>query len=117
MSAVYVLSYATEVTPSLKSQKHIGHIVAPKAYIHDMNGDVNGCFIAKSLNLTGSESHMFPYHGQKIKNNNTTPEPTGDNTQYGNETQEKTIQEQGLYQQILNQVMIQTIHQKIMKLF
>ena len=47
MSAVYVLSYATEVTPSLKSQKHIGHIVAPKAYIHDMNGDVNGCFIAK----------------------------------------------------------------------
>ena len=85
MSAVYVLSYATEVTPSLKSQKHIGHIVAPKAYIHDMNGDVNGCFIAKSLNLTGSESHMFPYHGQKIKNNNTTPEQSGDNTQDGNE--------------------------------
>ena len=85
MSAVYVLSYATEVTPSLKSQKHIGHIVAPKAYIHDMNGDVNGCFIAKSSNLTGSESHMFPYHGQKIKNNNTTPEQPGDNTQDGNE--------------------------------
>lgn len=85
MSTVYVLSYATEVTPSLKSQKHIGHIVAPKAYIHDMNGDVNGCFIAKSSNLTGSESHMFPYHGQKIKNNNTTPEQPGDNTQDGNE--------------------------------
>lgn len=48
-------------------------------------GDVNGCFIAKSLNLTGSESHMFPYHGQKIKNNNTTPEQPGDNTQDGNE--------------------------------
>ena len=89
MSAVYVLSYATEVTPSLKSQKHIGHIVAPKAYIHDMNGDVNGCFIAKSLNLTGSESHMFPYHGQKIKNNNTTPEQPGDNTQDGNQKQEE----------------------------
>ena len=85
MSAVYVLPYATEVTPSLKSQKHIGHIVAPNAYVHDMNGDVNGCFIAKSLNLTGSESHMFPYHGQKIKNNNTTPEQPGDNTQGGNE--------------------------------
>ena len=50
-----------------------------------MNGDVNGCFIAKSSNLTGSESHMFPYHGQKIKNNNTTPEQPGDNTQDGNE--------------------------------
>jgi len=45
----------------------------------------DGCFIAKSLNLTGSESHMFPYHGQKIKNNNTTPEQPGDNTQDGNE--------------------------------
>ena len=85
MSAVYVLPYATEVTPSSKSQKHIGHIVAPNAFIHDMNGDVNGCFIAKSLNLTGSESHMFPYHGQKIKNNNSTPEQPGDNTQGGNE--------------------------------
>ena len=53
--------------------------------MHDMNGDVNGCFIAKSLNLTGSESHMFPYHGQKIKNNNSTPEQPGDNTQGGNE--------------------------------
>lgn len=85
MSAVYVLPYATEVTPSSKSQKHIGHIVAPNAFIHDMNGDVNGCFIAKSLNLTGSESHMFPYHGQKIKNNNSTPEQPGDNTQGGNQ--------------------------------
>lgn len=85
MSAVYVLPYATEVTPSSKSQKHIGHIVAPNAFIHDMNGDVNGCFIAKSLNLTGSESHMFPYHGQKIKNNNSTPEQPGGNTQGGNE--------------------------------
>ena len=85
MSAVYVLPYATEVTPSSKSQKHIGHIVAPNAFIHDMNGDVNGCFIAKSLNLTGSESHMFPYHGQKIKNNNSKPEQPGDNTQGGNE--------------------------------
>ena len=28
---------------------------------------------------------MFPYHGQKIKNNNTTPEQSGDNTQDGNE--------------------------------
>lgn len=28
---------------------------------------------------------MFPYHGQKIKNNNTTPEQPGDNTQDGNE--------------------------------
>ena len=45
----------------------------------------DGCFIAKSLNLTGSESHMFPYHGPKIKNNNTTPEQPGDNTQGGNE--------------------------------
>ena len=85
MSAVYVLPYATEVTPSSKSQKHIGHIVAPNAFIHDMNGDVNGCFIAKSLNLTGSESHMFPYHGQKIKNNNSTPEQLGDNAQGGNQ--------------------------------
>lgn len=85
MSAVYVLPYATEVTPSSKSQKHIGHIVAPNAFIHDMNGDVNGCFIAKSLNLTGSESHMFPYHGQKIKNNNSTPEQPGDNAQGGNQ--------------------------------
>lgn len=85
MSAVYVLPYATEVTPSSKSQKHIGHIVAPNAFIHDMNGDVNGCFIAKSLNLTGSESHMFPYHGQKIKNNNSKPEQPGDNTQGGNQ--------------------------------
>lgn len=85
MSAVYILPYAREITPSLKNQKHIGHIVAPKVYIYDMNGDVNGCFIAKSLNLTGSESHMFPYHGPKIKNNNSTPEQPGDNTQGGNQ--------------------------------
>lgn len=89
MSAVYILSYAREITPSLKNQKHIGHIVAPKVYIHDMNGDVNGYFIAKSLNLTGSESHMFPYHGPKIKNNNSTPEQPGDNTQGGNQKQEE----------------------------
>lgn len=89
MSAVYILPYAREITPSLKNQKHIGHIVAPKVYIYDMNGDVNGCFIAKSLNLTGSESHMFPYHGPKIKNNNSTPEQPGDNTQGGNQKQEE----------------------------
>ena len=85
MSAVYILPYAREITLSLKNQKHIGHIVAPKVYIYDMNGDVNGCFIAKSLNLTGSESHMFLYHGQKIKNNNSTPEKPDDNTQGGNQ--------------------------------
>ena len=84
MSAVYILPYASEVKPFSKSQKHIGHIVAPNAYVHDMNGDVNGCFIAKTLDLTGSESHMFPYHGQKIKNNTTPIQPGGD-SQDGNE--------------------------------
>lgn len=83
MSAVYILPYASEVKPFSKSQKHIGHIVAPNAYVHDMNGDVNGCFIVKTLDLTGSESHMFPYHGQKIKNNGSSIQPG--NPQGGNE--------------------------------
>ena len=83
MSAVYILPYASEVKPFSKSQKHIGHIVAPNAYVHDMNGDVNGCFIVKTLDLTGSESHMFPYHGQKIKNNGSSIQPG--NSQGGNE--------------------------------
>lgn len=83
MSAVYILPYASEVKPFSKSQKHIGHIVAPNAYVHDMNGDVNGCFIVNTLDLTGSESHMFPYHGQKIKNNGSSIQPGS--SQDGNE--------------------------------
>lgn len=113
MSAVYILPYASEVTPFSNSQKHIGHIVAPNAFVHNMNGDVNGCFIAKSLDLTGSESHMFPYHGQKIKNNGSyiqpgenkpgtgdeenpsTPKQPGDDPQGGNKNPEENNPQPG----------------------
>ncbi|MDO5812215.1 MAG: choice-of-anchor A family protein [Bacillota bacterium] len=78
-SFVYMLPNATEVTTNI-SQQHIGHIVAPNAYLHEMNGNVNGCFVVNKLqiltNVNGgaSESHMFPYHGQRIKNDTSKPE-------------------------------------------
>lgn len=95
MSAVYILPYASEVTPFSNSQKHIGHIVAPNAFVHNMNGDVNGCFIAKSLDLTGSESHMFPYHGQKIKNNGSYIQPGENKPGTGDEENPSTPKQPG----------------------
>lgn len=95
MSVVYILPYASEVTPFLNSQKHIGHIVAPNAFVHNMNGDINGCFIAKSLDLTGSESHMFPYHGQKIKNNGSYIQPGENNPGTGDEEKPSTPKQPG----------------------
>ena len=39
-SFVYMLPNATEITTNI-SQQHIGHIVAPNAYLHEMGGNVN----------------------------------------------------------------------------
>ena len=46
----------------------MGHIVAPNADI-EFQGRMNyaGCLVCKSLDTKGSESHMWPYNGSKIR--------------------------------------------------
>ncbi len=85
LSIVTVLPNAKDVKDKDSNQVHIGHVVAPNAYVHNMNGDINGCIVSKSLDVGNGESHMWPYKGHRIQNNNTTPEQPGDNTQGGNE--------------------------------
>ena len=85
LSIVTVLPNAKDVKDKDSNQVHIGHVVAPNAYVHNMNGDINGCIVSKSLDVGNGESHMWPYKGHRIQNNNTTPEQPDDNTQGGNE--------------------------------
>lgn len=76
-SFVYMLPNATEITTNI-SQQHIGHIVAPNAYLHEMGGNVNGCFVVNKLQILtnsnggASESHMFPYRGQRNKHDTSS---------------------------------------------
>lgn len=90
-SFVYMLPNATEVTTNI-SQQHIGHIVAPKAYLHEMGGNVKGCFVVNKLQILtnnnggASESHMFPYRGQRIKHD--TPSKPQDESQRKNQEPE-----------------------------
>lgn len=67
LSIVTVLPHATEVIDKDSAQVHIGHVVAPNAFVHNMNGDINGCIVSKSLDVNNGESHMWPYKGNKIK--------------------------------------------------
>ena len=71
LSAVFMLKNATEVVSKNAAQKHIGHIIAPLAYVHNMNGDVNGSIVANQLDIPNSESHMWTYTGQSL--NCSTP--------------------------------------------
>lgn len=88
-SFVYMLPNATEVTTNIL-QQHIGHIVAPDAYLHEMGGNINGCFVVNKLQVLSnsnggaSESHMFPYHGHRIKSNSSQPSKPSNPAQPGN---------------------------------
>ena len=83
MGIVYIFPNATEVVISNASQ-HLGHIIAPNADVR-FEGTMNyaGCIIAKSLQTNGSESHMWPYNGSKIRpaSNGFRATKTVDNTE------------------------------------
>lgn len=51
---------------SVKGNQVTGHLVAPNANVEYSGGFYNGCVIAKSLNATGTEGHMWPYNGSRL---------------------------------------------------
>lgn len=84
LSVVTVLPRATEAIDKDSNQVHIGHVVAPNAYVHNMNGDINGCIVSKSLDVSNGESHMWPYSGYRIRNNSSQPSKPSNPVQPGN---------------------------------
>ena len=65
-SITTILPNAIDVKDKDANQVHVGHVVAPKAFVHNMNGDINGCIIASSLDVANGESHMWPYMGTML---------------------------------------------------
>ena len=83
LSVVTVLPRATEAIDKDSNQVHIGHVVAPNADVHNMNGDINGCIVSKSLDVSNGESHMWPYSGYRIKRNSSQPSKPSNPVQPG----------------------------------
>lgn len=105
LSVVTVLPLATDVMDKNSNQMHIGHVVAPNAFVHNMNGDINGCIVSKSLDVNNRESHMWLYSGHRIKSNSYNH--LNQVILFNQETHKVKIQETMIHQITHNQEMLQ----------